>query len=85
MFKAIHKEDPSRKHCTNAQKLINLAMNHWRKSLKMSIIMPKSYGMEARVMMQMLDIKGGISRLIEHWVKQYHQVGHRYDLSCTAD
>ena len=28
MFKAIHEEDPSRKHCTNAQKLINLAMNY---------------------------------------------------------
>ena len=78
MFKAIHEEDPSRKHCTNAQKLINLAMNHWR-------IIPKVHGTQARIMMQMIDnIKGSISRLIEHWVKQYHQVGHRYDLSCTA-
>ena len=65
-----HEEDPSHKHCTNTQKLINLAMNHWRKCLEMSII-PKLHGIKAHVMMQMLDIKGGIYRLIEHWAEQY--------------
>ena len=36
-------------------------------------------------MMQVLNIKGGITRLIEHWVEQYHQIGRRYDLSyCRA-
>ena len=34
---------------------------------------------------QMLFIDGGIARLIEHCVEQYHQVVRRYDLSyCRA-
>ena len=44
-------------------------------------ITPKMHGMEAHVAGQMRAIPGGISKLIEHWVKQYHQVGHRYGLS----
>ena len=80
VFKAIHEEDPSTEHCTQTQKLIDLAMKHWRKCLKMSII-PKLHGLEAHVVMQMRTIKGGICRMIEHWVEQYHQVGYRYDLS----
>ena len=80
MFKAVHEEDPSTEHCTQTQKLIDLAMKHWHKCLKMSII-PKLHGLEAHVVMQMRTIKGGICRMIEHWVEQYHQVGYRYDLS----
>ena len=50
----------------------------------MSII-PKLHGIEAHLMRQLLKIKGGITRMIEHWVEQYHQVGRRYDLSyCRA-
>ena len=31
------------------------------------------------------ETDGGIARLIEYWAEQYHQVGHRYDLSyCRA-
>ena len=34
---------------------------------------------------QMPFIDGGIARLIEHWVEQFHQVGRRYNLSyCRA-
>ena len=29
----------------------------------------------------MLFVEGGIAKLIEHWVEQYHQVGCCYDLS----
>ena len=33
----------------------------------------------------MLNIKGGITSVIEHWVEQYHLVGRRYALSyCQA-
>ena len=36
-------------------------------------------------MRQLLNIKGGITRLIEHWVEQYHLVGRCYALSyCRA-
>ena len=52
--------------------------------MKMSII-PKLHGIETQIYRQLLSINGGISRLIKHWVEQYHQVGHRYDLSyCRA-
>ena len=36
-------------------------------------------------MRQLLNIKGGIKSVIEHWVEQYHLVGRRYALSyCQA-
>ena len=36
-------------------------------------------------MRQLLNIKGGITSVIEHWVEQYHLVGRRYALSyCQA-
>ena len=55
-------------------------MEHWRKYLKLSII-PKLHGIGAHLLRQVLFIDGGIARLIEHWVEQYHQVGRRYDMS----
>ena len=59
-------------------------MKHWREYSKLSII-PKLHGIEAHLLRQMLFVDGGIARLIEHWVKQYHQVGRCYDLSyCRA-
>lgn len=43
------------------------------------------HGMESHVVSQMRNIPGGIAKLVEHWVEQYHQIGHRYDLSyCRA-
>ena len=84
VFKAIHEEDPTQEHCQRTQKLIESVMKHWRKYLKLSII-PKLHGIEAHLVRQMLLIDGGLARLIEHWVEQYHQVGRRYDLSyCRA-
>ena len=46
VFKAIHEEDPTQEHCERTQKLIESAMKHWRKYLKLSII-PKLHGIEA--------------------------------------
>ena len=84
VFKAIHKEEPIPYHCAYTQDLINLAMKHRSKCMKMSII-PKLHGIEAHIYQQLLYIKGGISRLIEQWVEQYRHVGHCYDLSyCWA-
>ena len=84
VFKAIHEEDPPPLHCAETQKKIELAMTHWRKCVKMSII-PKLHGIEAHLMRQLLNIKGGLTRLIEHWVEQYLKVGCHYDLSyCRA-
>ena len=84
VFKAFHEEDPAQEHYQRTQKLIKRAMKHWRKYLKLSII-PKLHGIEAHLVRQMLFIDGGLARLIEHWVEQYHQVGRRYDLSyCRA-
>ena len=84
VFKAIHEEDPTQEHCQRTQKLTESVMKHWRKYLKLSII-PKLHGIEAHLVRQMLFIDGGLARLIEHWVEQYHQVGRHYDLSyCRA-
>ena len=59
-------------------------MKHWREYLKLSIV-PKLHGIEAHFLRLMLFVHGGIARLIEHWVEQYHQVGRSYDLSyCQA-
>ena len=48
VFKAIHKEDPTPDYCARTQDLINPAMKHWRKCMKMSII-PKLHGIEAHI------------------------------------
>ncbi|KAL7528525.1 hypothetical protein ACHAXR_003576, partial [Thalassiosira sp. AJA248-18] len=83
VFSAIHKIDPSSDHCDKTQEMIDKAMAQLR-SMDFSIT-PKMHGMEKHVVDQMRSIPGGISKLIEHWVEQYHQVGHRYDLSyCRA-
>ena len=81
VFKAIHEEDPTTptKLCQNSDK-IELIMTHWRKCIKMSII-SKLHGIEAHLMRQLLNIKGDITRFIDHWVEQYHLVGCRYALS----
>ena len=79
VFKMAHEIDPTPEHCNKTQKSIDLAMAHLRK-LGMSII-PKLHGMEAHLVRQMRDVKGGICKLVEHWVEHYHQVGYRYDIS----
>ena len=42
-------------------------------------ITPKAHGMEDHVVNQMRRIRGGIMRMIEHWVERYHQIGYKYD------
>ena len=42
-------------------------------------ITPKANGMEDHVVNQMRPTRGGISRMVEHWVERYHQVGYKYD------
>ena len=37
--------------------------------------------MEKHIVMQMQTIPGGIGRLMEHWIEQYHQIGYRFDLA----
>lgn len=32
-------------------------------------------------MNQMRAARGGIGRLVEHWIEHYHQVGYRYDVA----
>ena len=44
-------------------------------------ITPKMHGMEKLVVTQMQTIPGGIGKLMEHWIEQYHQTGHRFDLA----
>ncbi len=44
------------------------------------IIAPKVHGMEDHVVNQMRATRGGIGELIEHWIKQYHQRGFKYDI-----
>jgi len=79
VFKMVHEIDPSQEHCDATQMAIDLAMTHLRK-LGMSII-PKLHGMEAHIVSQMRHIRGGICKLVKHWVEHYHQVGYRYDIS----
>ena len=83
VFSAIHEVDPTDDHCDKTQVMIDKAMKQLR--LMNFSITPKMHGMEKHVVSQMRKIRGGIAKLIEHWVEQYHQVGHRYDLSyCRA-
>ena len=37
--------------------------------------------MESHVVRQMRTIRGGIGKLMEHWIEQYHQTGFRFDLA----
>jgi hypothetical protein len=78
-FSDIHIIDPSDEHCNNTQKRIDMAMAQIR-AMGFSIT-PKMHGMEKHVVNQMRTIPGGIGRLMEHWIEQYHQIGHRFDMS----
>jgi hypothetical protein len=41
--------------------------------------------MECHVVDQMRNILGGIGKLMEHWMEQYHQIGYRFDMAyCRA-
>jgi hypothetical protein len=44
-------------------------------------ITPKMHGMEKHVVPQMQTIPGGTGKLMEHWIEQYHQIGHRFDMA----
>ena len=76
-FAAIHVHDPSPSECNRAQVSIDAAMRQMRR-MGMSIT-PKAHGMEDHVVNQMRRIRGGIMRMIEHWVERYHQIGYKYD------
>ena len=78
-FSDIHMQNPSVEHCQSAQKRIDKAMAHIR-SMGFSIT-PKMHGMEKHVVTQMQTIPGGIGKLMEHWIEQYHQIGHRFDMA----
>jgi len=77
-FSFVHEDNPSDDHCDKTQERIDLAMNKHRE-LGFNVT-PKTHGMEKHVVDQMRRVKGGIKKLIQHWVEHYHQVGHRYDI-----
>jgi hypothetical protein len=76
---AIHVNDYDSDHCQSTQDRINKAMAHTR-GMGISIT-PKMHGMEMHVVNQMQDIPGGIGRMMEHWIEQYHQTGYRFDVA----
>ena len=76
---AIHVNDYDNDHCQSTQDRINKAMAHTR-GMGISIT-PKMHGMEMHVVNQMRDIPGGIGRMMEHWIEQYHQTGYRFDVA----
>jgi hypothetical protein len=78
-FSDIHTPNPSVEHCQATQNRIDKAMAHIR-SMGFSIT-PKMHGMEKHVVTQMQTIPGGIGKLMEHWIEQYHQIGYRFDLA----
>ena len=82
-FSKLRTVDPSESECDEAQENIDLAVEQLR---KMGIsITPKVHGTQFHAVDQMKAIPGGISKLAEDWVEQYHQSGFRYDLSyCRA-
>ena len=83
-FSDIHTPNPSVEHCQSTQNRIDQAMAHIR-SMGFSIT-PKMHGMEKHVVTQMQTIPGGIGKLMEHWIEQYHQTGHMFDLAyCRID
>jgi hypothetical protein len=70
----IHATVPDNDHCNRAQDRIDKAMAHTR---RMGIsVMPKMHGMEMHVVNQMGNTPGGIGRMMEHWIEQYHQIGY---------
>ena len=70
VFSAIHSPSPTVEHCMETQEQIDKAMAHIR-SMGFSV-KPKLHGMESYVVTQMRTIPGGIGKLMEHWIKQYH-------------
>lgn len=76
-FSAVHVVDPTEAECDDAQRKIDAAVAHMRR-MDMTIT-PKVHGMESHVVLQMKRTPGGIVKMIEHWVEQYHQVGYNYD------
>ena len=82
-FADIHSSDTSQEHCDLTQKRIQMAMDQLR-FMNISIT-PKMHGMECHVVDQMRNILGGIGKLMEHWMEQYHQIGFRFDMAyCRA-
>ena len=79
VFSAIHSPNPTVEHCIETQERIDKAMSHIR-SMGFSVT-PKMHGMESHVVRQMGTIPGGIGKLMEHWIEQYHQTGFRFDLA----
>ena len=75
----IHVNDYEKDHCRKTQDRIDKAMAHTR-GMGISIT-PKMHGMEMHVVNQMRDIPGGIGRMMEHWIEQYHQTGYRFDVA----
>jgi len=70
----IHVNDYEKDHCRKTQDKIDKAMAHMR---GMGIrITPEMHGMEMHVVNQMRDIPGGIGRMMEQWIEQYHQTGY---------
>ena len=76
-FAAVYVVDPTNNQCDDAQAKITVAMAHLR-SMGLTVP-PKAHGMEHHVIPQMRRIQGGILKMLEHWVEQYHQTGYKYD------
>ena len=80
VFSAIHSSSPTVEHCMETQERIDKAMAHIR-SMGFSV-KPKLHGMESHVVVtQMRTITGGVGKLMEHWIEQYHQTSFRFDLA----
>jgi hypothetical protein len=79
VFSHVHRSHPNEAHCVETQDRIDAAMAHMR-DMGLSIT-PKMHGMEKHVVNQMRATRGGIGRLVEHWIEHYHQVGYRYDVA----
>ena len=73
VFSAIHSPNPTVEHCIETQEQIDEAMSRIR-SMGFSVT-PKMHGMESHVVRQMRTIPGGIGKIMEHWIEQYHQTG----------
>ncbi len=75
----IHATVPDNDHCNRTQDQIDKAIAHTQ---HMGISgTPKMHGMEMHVVNQMQNTPGGIGRMMEHWIKQYHQIGYRLDVA----
>jgi hypothetical protein len=65
---------PDNDHCNRTQDRIDKALAHIR---RMDIsVTPKMHGMDMHVVNQMRNTPGGIGRMMEHWIEQYHQIGY---------